>query len=92
MTLTEKLNVSRQAVSRWENGQAIPSIDNIKYLSNLYGVSVDYLLHTGAENPVKNECPLQEINVDSGGKNNHTNRTKIAVLIAVALLWRHLLT
>lgn len=42
--LAEALNVSRQAVSRWEVGTAVPSTDNLKVLSNLYGVSVDYLL------------------------------------------------
>ena len=36
----EKLNVSRQAISRWEVGAAVPSVDNLKYLSELYGVPV----------------------------------------------------
>lgn len=44
MDLAEKLNISRQAISRWEVGAAIPSTDNLKVLSELYGVSVDYLL------------------------------------------------
>lgn len=45
MELAEKLNVSRQAVSRWEVGVAVPSTDNLKILGDLYGVSVDYLLN-----------------------------------------------
>lgn len=44
MELAEKLNVSRQAVSRWEVGAAVPSTDNLKVLSELYGVSVDVIL------------------------------------------------
>lgn len=44
MELAEKLNVSRQAISRWEVGTAAPSTDNLKELSNLYDVSVDYFL------------------------------------------------
>lgn len=44
MDLAERLNVSRQAVSRWEVGAAIPSTDNLKILSELYGVSVDDIL------------------------------------------------
>lgn len=44
MELAEKLNVSRQAISRWEVGAAVPSIDNLVVLSKLYCVSVDYLL------------------------------------------------
>ncbi len=43
--LAEKLNVSRQAVSRWEVGAAVPSTDNLKVLGELYCVSVDYLLN-----------------------------------------------
>lgn len=50
MELAEKLNVSRQAISRWEVGAAIPSIDNLVVLSKLYCVSVDYLLNDGIVN------------------------------------------
>jgi transcriptional regulator with XRE-family HTH domain len=46
--LAEKLDVSRQAVSKWEAGQAMPEIDNLIGLANIYGVSMDYLL-TGKE-------------------------------------------
>lgn len=42
--LAEKLNVSRQAVSRWEMGTAMPEIDNLIAMSDLFGVSLDYLL------------------------------------------------
>ena len=47
MDLAEKLNVSRQAISRWEVGAAVPSTDNLRILGELYGVSVDYLLDDG---------------------------------------------
>ena len=43
--LAEKLNVSRQAVSRWENGSALPDANNIFQLSKLFGVTADYLLN-----------------------------------------------
>ena len=39
----EKLNVSRQAISRWENGTALPDAQNILQISKLFGVSADYL-------------------------------------------------
>ena len=42
--LAEKLNVTRQAISRWENGKAVPDIDNLLFLSELYDVPLDYLL------------------------------------------------
>jgi transcriptional regulator with XRE-family HTH domain len=43
--LAEKLNVSRQAVSRWEVGSAQPDASNILQLSKLFGVTADYLLN-----------------------------------------------
>ncbi len=42
--LAEKLSVSRQAVSKWENGAAQPELSKLVELSRLYGVSVDELL------------------------------------------------
>lgn len=42
--LAEKMNVSRQAVSKWEGAQSIPDLDKILQLSELYGVTTDYLL------------------------------------------------
>lgn len=43
--LAEKLNVSRQAVSRWEMGMAMPDAVNILQLSKLFHVTTDYLLN-----------------------------------------------
>lgn len=48
LKLAEMMNVSRQAVSRWESGDAVPSTDNLKYLGDLYGVPLEYLLHDDA--------------------------------------------
>ena len=45
----EKLNVSRQAISRWENGSALPDAQNILQISKLFGVSADYLLNDDYE-------------------------------------------
>lgn len=42
--LAEKLGVSRQAVSKWESGQATPDLDKVINLSNVFGVTTDYLL------------------------------------------------
>ena len=42
--LAEKLDVSRQAISKWESGQANPDINNLLKLSSIYEVSTDYLL------------------------------------------------
>lgn len=45
----EKLNVSRQAVSRWENGTALPDAQNILQISKLFHVTTDYLLNDDYE-------------------------------------------
>lgn len=42
--LAEKMNVSRQAVSKWEGAQAIPDLEKILLLGSLFGVTCDYLL------------------------------------------------
>lgn len=47
--LAEKLNVSRQAISRWENGTALPDAQNLLQISKLFGVSADYLLNDDYE-------------------------------------------
>lgn len=51
LKLAELMNVSRQAVSRWEVGAATPSTENLRYLSSLYGVSMEYLLDEDEDGP-----------------------------------------
>jgi len=42
--LAEKLMVTRQAVSRWENGETVPSTDTLKLMSRFYEVPINALL------------------------------------------------
>lgn len=42
--LAEKLYVTRQAVSRWENGETTPNVETLKLLSKLFDVSINTLL------------------------------------------------
>ena len=42
--LAERLNVSRQSVSKWESAQSMPDIDKILQLSSLFSVTTDCLL------------------------------------------------
>ena len=53
--LAVKLNISRQAVYKWETGQSTPDIDNLKILSTMYNVSVDNLLNDSEEITYKAE-------------------------------------
>ena len=48
--LAERLAVTRQAISRWENGETMPDAPNLLKLSDLFDVSIDALLREG-------ECP-----------------------------------
>ncbi len=56
--LGQKLLVSRQTVSLWENGQTAPTIDNLVRLKEIFGVSVDELL--GCETEAAEETPETE--------------------------------
>lgn len=47
--LADKMEISRQAVSKWESGQTMPDLERILRLSSLFGVTIDYLLKDGAE-------------------------------------------
>lgn len=49
--LAEKLDVSRQTISKWENSMSIPELDKIISLSNLFGVSVDYIVKGEGDAP-----------------------------------------
>lgn len=42
--LAAKLNISRQAVSKWENGKTFPDIQNLILLSNIFQITLDELV------------------------------------------------
>ena len=58
--LAEKLDVSRQSVSKWEGDLAAPAIDKLLELSRLYGVSTDYLLKDEMDLPGTEEASATE--------------------------------
>ncbi len=49
--LAEKLNYSDKAISKWERGESVPDIAVLKQISELYGVTVDYLITAGHDAP-----------------------------------------
>lgn len=65
--LAEAVNVSRQAISKWELGAVTPSIENLRNLSVLYGVPVDLLLNDALDLPDANAA-LPEGPAQPGGK------------------------
>lgn len=82
--LAEKLGVSRQSISKWEQGYAVPDTDNMFKLSKLYGMSVDAILNCGettvtpaaenAEGKESADAPVSAgINNESEAKDNNDN-------------------
>ena len=49
--MAEKLSVSRQTISKWEGAQSVPDMNRIIKLSEIFGVSTDYLLKDDMETP-----------------------------------------
>ena len=58
--LAEKLDVSRQAVSKWESAQSVPDMNRVLLLSEVFGVSTDYLLKDELGEDASPEAPLRE--------------------------------
>lgn len=67
--LAEKLNISRQSVSKWESGTSIPDIDKIITMSSLFGVSTDYLL----KEELEEEQPSETEDVYEGRKERNVS-------------------
>ncbi len=55
--LAEKMNVTRQAVSKWESAQSIPDVEKILMMSRLFGVTTDYLMKEELETEEFAEVP-----------------------------------
>lgn len=79
LAVAEKLDVSRQAISRWESGMALPSTDNLRCLSSLYEVPIDYLLKEDSKRKSDSD------NEPAPDKIRHKNKKTVA-LIAAALV------
>ena len=60
--LAEKVFVTRQAVSRWENGETVPNTDTLKLLSKLFSVSINTLL--GSPRKLYCQCCGMPLNED----------------------------
>ena len=60
--LANRLNVTRQSVSKWESAQSIPDLDRVIQLSRIFEVSTDFLLKEELEEP---EYLAEEVCIDS---------------------------
>lgn len=82
LELAETVKVSRQAVSKWESGGGMPSTENLRSLSELYGVSVDYLLNESNEKGTESS----EDNEDISEKNQERMKNSFVKCRVVVLL------
>ncbi len=62
--LAEKLDCSRQVISKWENGTTTPDAEMLQKYSELFGVSIDYLVKEDIEEPIS----VQPTEKNSGNK------------------------
>ena len=47
--LADKIGIARQTISKWETGQAVPELNGLIQLSNLYGVTIDRMVKENDE-------------------------------------------
>ena len=78
--LAEKLCVSRQAITKWESGKGIPDVDNIKMISKVLNVSIDFLLDD--EDILDKAVIKEQINLDDYVKEGKLRSKKDAVVYA----------
>ena len=78
--LAEKLCVSRQAITKWETGKGIPDVDNLRMISRVLNVSIDFLLDD--EEVLDKTIIKEQINLDDYVKEGKLRSKKDAVVCA----------
>ncbi len=89
--LSEKLDVSRQSISKWEGGLAVPTVDKLLELSRLFGVSTDYLLRdelealepAAPEEPAPRQVSREEAEAFLSLKQASAKPTALAVALCI---------
>ncbi|MFA5283806.1 MAG: helix-turn-helix transcriptional regulator [Bacilli bacterium] len=75
--LAEKFNYSDKSISKWEHGEATPNIEILQQLCDFYGVTLDYLTHSGSK---------KEMKQFTKPKGQRANRNIITAL-SVSVVW-----
>lgn len=85
--LAAELDVSRQAVSKWECGDSTPDLDKLRAICAYFGVTTDYLIWENEENAPKAAVPAKER--ASRGRNEVFSNVLLLVLLlaGIAALW-----
>jgi transcriptional regulator with XRE-family HTH domain len=83
--LAGQLNVSRQAVSKWETGEGYPEMETIIMISNLFGVTLDYLMKDNKEEePLMSEDAITLSSVELEDFFRFKKRFAFIIALAVA--------
>ena len=82
--LAERLDVSRQSISKWETDGAVPELDKLIKLSNIFGVTLDELVHGGqaAAASAPESAPAEKPKAEPGTR----SKTIPLVLLIIAVL------
>ena len=95
--LAEKLDVSRQSISKWEGAQSVPDMNRILKLSQVFGVSTDFLLKDdldldpvseSAPLPVDTDVPARQVSMEEAtsflkDKDTSARRTALGVMLCI---------
>ena len=81
--VAEKINVSRQTISNWENEKSYPDIISVIKMSDCYEVSLDYLLKGEQKMNTYYDYLEESTNV----VRSNTNRNKIITMLSYLLIW-----
>lgn len=80
--LADRLNLTRQAVSKWETGSSKPDIDNVKNISQLFSVRIDDLLNNEVV-----EDKAVSLNFEKKGKRENIIKTIKFAIIALVIVY-----
>ena len=95
MELAEELDVSRQAVSRWEQGLSNPSTDNLVSIAQLFGVSIDALAsesssieHEGQGGEQETQCEAARVSYPKKESGLYfAAQILLSVIVSVVVVW-----
>lgn len=93
--LADALDVSRQSISKWETDGSVPELDKLLRLSDLFGVTLDELVHGDGDKQSSTDAPDAKTKAEkSGSRISHTQAivgamllwTGVLIIIAILLL------
>lgn len=91
--VASQLGLSRQAITRWESGATVPTMDNLKSLAKIYTVSLDWLCNDDNTLEARYQTADENLPDEKGESGAIRKRKKVARTIAiVGILFCLLLT